>query len=600
MPPAQAQHHRPGQARRGAAARDRVPQRPVLRPGRPRDLRHGVRRPAARADRARGGPSRSCARPTRPTQRVGGRPLERFGQVRHLQPMLSLANARDEDELRAWEQRVRNLLAKRELAEREIEYVTEPKVDGLAISLVYENGVLVRGATRGDGEVGEDVTQNLKTIRDIPLKIGPDAPPLVEVRGEVYLPLAGFARLNEEQAAAGQKTYANPRNSAAGSLRQLNPEVTRSRPLSIWCYGIGASEGLDHKRHSESIAWLREHGFKVNEEVELHRDIDSVIETCHRWEERRDKLDYEIDGVVVKIDDYEVQQALGVVGREPRWAIAFKFAPTTAVTKLEKIEVNVGPHRQHRALGPARAGPDQRRDRRQGDAPQRGGHRAQGHPRGRPGRGDARGRRDPAGRVARHPAAHRQGEALQASQEVPGVRHADRQAGRRGVDPLPEPPGLSRPDRAGVQALRLARGDGHRGLRREARAALLRGGARARAPADLRPHGGGAGAARGLPAQVGGESRRFDRGLQAPAVPSGAVRAGNPGDRRRERTRARLPLRLDGAADERLAGGDRGGRGHRPHPGGRDPGDVGRAAQPEACRRPARGRSSTWNRTADP
>jgi DNA ligase (NAD+) len=280
--------------------------------------------------------------PDSPTQRVGGRPLERFGEVRHLLPMLSLANARDEDELHAWEQRVRNLLAKRELSERAIEYVTEPKVDGLAISLVYEDGALVRGATRGDGEIGEDVTQNLKTIRDIPLTIGQDAPPLVEVRGEVYLPLAGFARLNEEQAAAGQRTYANPRNSAAGSLRQLNPEVTRSRPLSIWCYGIGASEGLDHERHSESIAWLREHGFKVNQEVEVHRDIDSVIETCHRWEERRDDLDYEIDGVVVKIDHYDVQQALGVVGREPRWAIAFKFAPTTAVTKLEKIEVNVG------------------------------------------------------------------------------------------------------------------------------------------------------------------------------------------------------------------------------------------------------------------
>ena len=162
--------------------------------------------------------------------------------------MLSLANARDEDELRAWEQRVRNLLAKRGMEDRAIEYVTEPKVDGLAISLVYEDGKLVRGATRGDGEIGEDVTQNLKTIGEIPQEIGPDAPPLVEVRGEVYLPLAGFARLNEEQAAAGQKTYANPRNSAAGSLRQLNPEVTRSRPLSIWCYGIGASEGLDHRK----------------------------------------------------------------------------------------------------------------------------------------------------------------------------------------------------------------------------------------------------------------------------------------------------------------------------------------------------------------
>jgi DNA ligase (NAD+) len=204
--------------------------------------------------------------------------------------------------------------------------------------------VLARGATRGDGQTGEDVTQNLKTIGAIPLRIGGEGvpPPLVEVRGEIYLPLKDFARLNEQQAAAGQRTFANPRNSAAGSLRQLDPQVTRSRPLSIWCYGIGASEGLDHKRHSESIEWLREHGFKVNQEVELHRDIDSVAAACRRWEERRENLDYEIDGVVVKIDDYETQSSLGVVGREPRWAIAFKFAPTTAVTKLVKIGVNVG------------------------------------------------------------------------------------------------------------------------------------------------------------------------------------------------------------------------------------------------------------------
>jgi DNA ligase (NAD+) len=258
--------------------------------------------------------------------------------------MLSLANARDEDELRAWEKRVRNLLTKQGIAEREIEYVTEPKIDGLAISLVYERGLLVRGATRGDGETGEDVTQNLRTIGAIPLRIGEerDVPPLVEVRGEIYLPLADFVRMNEQQAAAGQRTFANPRNSAAGSLRQLNPEVTRARPLSIWCYGIGASEGLDHATHIESVEWLREHGFKVNQDVEVHQDIESVAEACRRWEERREDLDYEIDGVVVKINDYETQAALGVVGRDPRWAIAFKFAPTTAVTKLEKIGVNVG------------------------------------------------------------------------------------------------------------------------------------------------------------------------------------------------------------------------------------------------------------------
>jgi len=284
--------------------------------------------------------------PDSPTQRVGGAPLERFGQVRHLQRMLSLANARNEDELRAWEKRVQNMLDRQGVSDSKIEYVTEPKVDGLAISLVYENGVLARGATRGDGEIGEDVTQNLKTIGAIPLSIGGNgagrAPRLVEVRGEVYLPLADFARLNEKRAAEGLPTFANPRNSAAGSIRQLDPEVARGRPLSLWCYGIGASEGLDNSSHFESIDWLREHGFKVNQDVEIHQDIGSVLEACRGWEERRDQLDYEIDGVVIKINDYSVQQALGVVGREPRWAIAFKFAPTTAVTKLEKINVNVG------------------------------------------------------------------------------------------------------------------------------------------------------------------------------------------------------------------------------------------------------------------
>jgi DNA ligase (NAD+) len=282
--------------------------------------------------------------PDSPTQRVGGKPSGGLREVRHPQAMLSLANARDETELRAWEQRVRNLLTKRGIAEREIEYVTEPKIDGLAISLVYERGVLARGATRGDGTTGEDVTANLRTIGAIPLRIGGKGtpPPLVEVRGEIYLPLRDFARLNEQQAAAGERTFANPRNSAAGSLRQLDPQVTRSRPLSIWCYGIGASERLGHTTHLESIEWLRDHGFKVNQDVELHRDIDSVAEACRRWEERRDDLDYEIDGVVIKINDYETQAALGVVGREPRWAIAFKFAPTTAVTNLEQIGVNVG------------------------------------------------------------------------------------------------------------------------------------------------------------------------------------------------------------------------------------------------------------------
>jgi DNA ligase (NAD+) len=283
--------------------------------------------------------------PESPTQRVGARPLERFAPARHLSPMVSLGNARDEDELQAWERRLHSALERRGLDPAEIEYVTEPKVDGLAISLVYENGTLVRGATRGDGEIGEDVTQNLKTIKAIPLTLqrnGGRPPALVEVRGEVYLPLAAFARLNEQRAAAGESTFANPRNSAAGSIRQLDPKLAAARPLSIWCYGIGASEGLGITTHHESLEWLRTHGFKVNRDVELHDDFASVVAACHAWEERREHLDFEIDGVVVKVNDYETQRELGIVGREPRWAIAFKFSPTTAVTKLHRIGVNVG------------------------------------------------------------------------------------------------------------------------------------------------------------------------------------------------------------------------------------------------------------------
>lgn len=278
--------------------------------------------------------------PDSPTQRVGGRPLEKFEPVVHLQPMLSLANARNEDELRAWEARVQKLSAAQGW-EGEIEYVTEPKIDGLAISLVYENGALVRGATRGDGEVGEDVTQNLKTIKSIPLRID-DAPPLLEVRGEIYLPLAAFARLNEQRAEAGEPTFANPRNSAAGSIRQLDPKLAAARPLSIWCYSIGATDGIDFDRHYDGLQWLRERGFRVNPDIETHSGTESVIKACKGWEERRDRLDYDIDGVVVKVNDLGLQRSLGVVGREPRGAIAWKFPPTTATTTLKKVAWNVG------------------------------------------------------------------------------------------------------------------------------------------------------------------------------------------------------------------------------------------------------------------
>jgi DNA ligase (NAD+) len=274
--------------------------------------------------------------PDSPTQRVGAQPLEKFQQVTHLQPMLSLANARNEEELRAWDARVRNLAD----VDR-IDYVSEPKIDGLAISLVYEDGVLTRGATRGNGEIGEVVTQNLRTIKAIPLRVA-DAPRLVEVRGEVYLPRTAFARLNEQRAEAGEPTFANPRNSAAGSIRQLDPAVAASRPLSMWSYGLGATDGLELSTHAAELEWMTQAGFKVAPDWKVHTDLESLVRECRRWEEDREGLDYEIDGVVVKVNDLDLQRSLGVVGREPRGAIAWKFAPMTATTTLRRVMWNVG------------------------------------------------------------------------------------------------------------------------------------------------------------------------------------------------------------------------------------------------------------------
>jgi DNA ligase (NAD+) len=283
----------------------------------------------------------SLVTPDSPTQRVSGAPLEKFGQVTHAEPMLSLGNARNEDELRAWAERVERNLERLDISGRQIRYVTEPKVDGLAISLTYEGGRFTRGATRGDGRVGEDVTQNLRTIDAIPKAIE-DAPALVEVRGEVYLPIAAFAELNAQRAEAGETTFANPRNSAAGSLRQLDPKITASRPLSLWTSGIGARGGWEPDSHSEMLEWLRERGFPVNDQVKVHKGVDEVAKRCRWWEDRREQLDFEIDGVVVKVDDRGLQRELGVAGREPRWAVAWKFPPSTATTKLNKIVWNVG------------------------------------------------------------------------------------------------------------------------------------------------------------------------------------------------------------------------------------------------------------------
>ena len=273
-----------------------------------------------------------------PTQRIGVVAASGFAEVEHLQPMLSLANARNDTEFEAWSERLGRLIG-----DEPYRLVTEPKVDGLAISLVYEDGIFVRGATRGNGVVGEDVTANLRTVRAIPLRLaGEPAPPVVEVRGEVYLPLEGFARVNEEQIAAGGKPFMNPRNSAAGSLRQKNPAVTARRPLSLWAYGIGHAEGLELETHWDSLAWLRDQGFPVSPDAELHDDTASVLRFCRAFEARRATLSYDVDGVVVKVSSLDQQRRLGSVGRDPRWAIAFKFAPTTAITKLEKIGLNVG------------------------------------------------------------------------------------------------------------------------------------------------------------------------------------------------------------------------------------------------------------------
>ena len=279
--------------------------------------------------------------PDSPTQRVGGEPVGRLEKVEHLQPMFSLANARSEEELRAWIERMRNHLRREGIEDARFEYVAEPKIDGLAISLVYRDGVLERGATRGNGEIGEDVTHNLRTIGSIPLRID-DAPPLLEVRGEVYMSLPDFTALNERRAERGLSTFMNPRNSAAGTIRQLDPKLAADRPLSMWCYGIGKTEGLTLTSHSEALQWLRDHGFRVNGDVQVLETEEEVVAQCLEWQRRRGALDFEIDGVVVKVDAFELQRRLGVVGRDPRWAIAWKFPPTTKVTTLLDVAWNVG------------------------------------------------------------------------------------------------------------------------------------------------------------------------------------------------------------------------------------------------------------------
>ena len=279
--------------------------------------------------------------PDSPTQRVGAPPSDKFEKVEHPTPMGSLEKVTTDEQLEKWHADV----VKR-LGTDEVRYVTEPKIDGLSINLLYEDGAFVRGTTRGDGFRGEDVTPNLKTIKAISMRMqledGESAPSLLEARGEVYLPLSGFNDLNQRLVAEGKKPTPNPRNAAAGSLRQKDSGITAERPLSIWIHGLGRRDGLPTEGHWDSLQWLREHGFRTNPYAELHDSIESVAKACSEWEKRRIDLDYEIDGLVIKVDSFAQQERLGALHQRPRWARAYKWAPLTAVTRLNKILIRVG------------------------------------------------------------------------------------------------------------------------------------------------------------------------------------------------------------------------------------------------------------------
>lgn len=277
-----------------------------------------------------------------PTQRVGAAPLEKFGTLTHATPMLSLANAFSHEDMLEFDGRIRRLLD----TEEPIGYVVELKMDGVAVNLLYEDGVLVSGATRGDGERGEDITHNIRTIGSIPLKLKQTSaagiPRRIEVRGEIYLEIEPFRRLNRRREEAGEAPFANPRNAAAGSLRQLDPRITRRRPLNIFCYGVGYTEGIAFETHWQILKTLKDWGFPVNERARQAQDIQDCIAYYDKMAADRETLPYEIDGVVIKVDAIALQGSLGMVSRSPRWAVACKFPPTQETTVVERIDVQVG------------------------------------------------------------------------------------------------------------------------------------------------------------------------------------------------------------------------------------------------------------------
>jgi DNA ligase (NAD+) len=273
-----------------------------------------------------------------PTQRVGGKPIEGFVSVRHRQPMLSIDNTYSAAELKEFDRRVRKALAG-----EKVTYVVELKIDGVAISLTYEKGIFVVGATRGDGETGDDVTHNLKTIADLPLRLhGRAAPELFEARGEVYMTRAELARINQERTAEGEEAYANPRNLAAGTLKLLDPRQSAKRKLRLFTYALGAVAGLQIATHLDALASLRRFGFPVNPHFEAFDSIDAVVDYCASWSDKRGTLPYATDGLVIKVNDYEQQRRLGSTSKAPRWVVAYKFAAEQALTKLLTIEVDVG------------------------------------------------------------------------------------------------------------------------------------------------------------------------------------------------------------------------------------------------------------------
>ena len=449
--------------------------------------------------------------PDSPTQRVGATPSDKFRKVDHLTPMGSLEKVTTDEALEKWADDVRKRLD----SDEPVAYVTEPKIDGSAVSLVYEDGELVRGATRGDGQRGEDVTTNLRTIKAIPLRMrSPDGDAAFgDARGSRrdLLPDLGLQPAERAPRRGGQEARPEPAERRRRVAAPAQPaDHGRARPLDL---------GLRHRSRrrapldsqSAILEWLRERGFRTNPHAKRHDSLEDVARECAEWERKRIELDYEIDGIVIKVDSLDQQQRLGALHGRPRWARAFKWAPMTAQTKLEQDPRPRRPNGRAQPLGAARAGRGRRRHRLPGDAPQRGGHQPQGHPRGRHGHRPARRRRDPAGRRPR--AAAREGdEGVPDAEDVPAVRGRDRQARGRGHAPLPE---QRLPVARARVAEQLGHGRGrHRGRRRAVRPPPLGPGAPSLDPRSLPDHEGAARRARRVRGHLGAERRRRDRRLE--------------------------------------------------------------------------------------